>query len=287
MLYNSVFAFQSRETIVFLVMDAHQVVPLLAALQDRLPEPCLVRVELEGISVQGRDRDGSSEGWQIDDGLNLANPDRVAHGTIDEIDTLEYKLVHPLATDARVLVVTQLEKTGQAGHCALDDKQCAGNEDTMKDLVSNLPMLRQPLESGQSSAIVGRDGVVEKLDRREQMSFTLATLLLFQGSLVIQELLVIRDEDLGIKLKTVRCQRMEVEKCEVGDHTSKGSEFQETPGQDSMTSLQAFKMYSLLITILKVGSALSVLGIVRTTLKNESPVNDQSKRPKRKTHTKL
>ena len=98
--------------------------------------------------------DSSSESWQIDDGLNLANPDRVAHGTIDEIDTLQHKLIHRLALDRRFLEVAQLEKAGQASDRALDDKQGAWNEDTMKELISNLPMLRQPLESGQSGSIV-------------------------------------------------------------------------------------------------------------------------------------
>ena len=187
-------------------MNAHQAVPLLATLQDRLPKPSFVGVELEGVSVQGSDRNGSSERWQIDDGLNPANSDRVAHDTIHKIDTLQHKLVHWLPFNRRLLEVGQLKEAREAGDSAADDKQRARDEDTIKELKSDLAMLRQPFDSTQGSAIIGSDCGVEKLDRGEQMSLKLATLLLFQSSLVIQELLMIRDENLRIKLTKVACK---------------------------------------------------------------------------------
>ena len=48
--------------------------------------------------------------------------------------------------------------------------------------------------------------------------------------------------------------------------TSKGSEFHEMPGHDWMTSLQALRRYSLLTTILNVGSRPSDVGTVRMML---------------------
>ena len=48
--------------------------------------------------------------------------------------------------------------------------------------------------------------------------------------------------------------------------TSRGSLFQETPGQDWMTSLQALSIYSLFTTSLNMGSAFPYAGKVRTIL---------------------
>jgi hypothetical protein len=207
-LRDFIIAFQSGETVVFLVMNTHQIVPLLSPLQDCLPEPCFVGMKLEGVSVQGSDRNGSSEGWQVDDGLNSANSNCVAHDTIHEINTLQNQLIHWLPLDRCLLEVGQPKQAREASDGAADDKQCARDEDTIKELKCDLPMLRQPLDSTQSSAVVGSDCVVEKLDRGEQMSLKLRTLLLFQSSLVVQELLVIGDKNLGIKLMKVTRKQM-------------------------------------------------------------------------------
>mgnify|MGYP007051633634 CR=1 FL=1 len=96
------------------------------------------------------------------------------------------------------------------------------------------------------------------------MALGFSALLFLESTLVIEEVLVVRDEDLGFDLNQVHVRKGRLWARVI--LTSRGSVFHERPGQDWITSLHALKIYSLLMTILKVGSVFPSLGMVRTIL---------------------
>jgi hypothetical protein len=85
-----------------------------------------------------------------------------------------------------------------------------------------------------------------------------------EGRSIREELGVEGYEEFGIQL-CMRLRRDRYQFVFIG-LTSRGSEFQEIPGHDWMTSLQALSIYSLLTTSLNVGSLFSCLAMVRTIL---------------------
>lgn len=111
-----------------------------------------------------------------------------------------------------------------------------------------------------------------------------------EGGAVSEERGIEGEEDLGVELGVeggVRsCGRVNREG---GLFTSSGSEFHEMPGQDWITSLHAFRIYSLMMINLNVGSIPSRWGIVRTILHvcNSTNQHPRTRVNRKYTYTKL
>lgn len=256
---------QCRDAIELLVVDTDEADPLLSALLDRLLQTFRICVELERVRVKSIDLDRPAHRPNIDASLNPPNDDAVGQGPVDKIHALKIELEHGLALNLGPVPRSQLEEAGEASNGAVSDHEAPRNEDGVKEVERDFAVAREPFELGESVAIVGGDSGGQEVHGAEHVALLICTTLFgLEGRSIREELGVEGYEEFGIQL-CMRLRRDRYQFVFIG-LTSRGSEFQEIPGHDWMTSLQALSIYSLLTTSLNVGSLFSCLAMVRTIL---------------------
>ena len=184
---------------------------------------------------------------------------------INEIHALEIKLEHRFSFNLGTNPRSEFEDPLEASDSAACDHEATRDEDGVEQVKGDLAVRCEPIEFGESAGVVGSDGRVQEVHGFEHVVVFLCTTFFgLEGCCVVEEFGVEGYEEFWVQLRMEVNYRTTARIIEI--LTSRGALFQETPGQDWMTSLQALRIYSLFTTSLNVGSACSCLGKVRTIL---------------------
>lgn len=240
MLDNFLSIFNSRDTFVLFVMHANKVDPLLRAPADRLLEAVGIWVELDRVDIHRVNLDRPLHCADENSGLYAGDDHALRYGPVDEVDAFEVELEDRLALNGHSCPRREFEETGEARDSTAPDHDRARNQDREHSVEIDLAMSNETVDLRERDAEVARDGGEEKVDRGGSVGLNVgAGLLRCEVCGVLQEGWVEGDEDVGIHLKVVYMSEWwKIERLEI-TLTSNGSEFQEIPGQDRMTSLQA------------------------------------------------
>jgi len=99
MLYRLVITLDRCETIILHVVNPNQANPLVSSLDDRLAQLGLISVILNREGIQRINLGCPLEILEQNRSLHSADPNGMANGAINQIDTLAHKMVRGLSVD--------------------------------------------------------------------------------------------------------------------------------------------------------------------------------------------
>jgi hypothetical protein len=153
-LENLIAALEGRGTLVLLMVNSSEGLPLASTLDEGAAE-LLVRVILDRERVQRRDLGRALEVRNVDDGLYAADANGVGHRPVDHVDTLASELEDGEAIDSSPDGSHQFESASLSRDGALGDEDGPGNQEDVEKVPANLTVRCEVLDGSDGGAIVG------------------------------------------------------------------------------------------------------------------------------------